>query len=105
MDHCQSCPVRQLCNEYWSSSATTQLGWIPQGILEVFGGGSETVWRDLETNLVRAEDLGNGFLVHLPIPRMEERSIRVIATISVQFHPGPITAEIETEATLGRPSP
>jgi PD-(D/E)XK nuclease superfamily len=91
-EHCQFCPVRQLCPEYWIASATVQCRWTAERISEAYNGG-ELIWRDLEIDVAAAEDFGNGFATDVPGNLSPEHRVRVLASVPSQAWPGPIAAE------------
>jgi CRISPR/Cas system-associated exonuclease Cas4 (RecB family) len=87
--HCQRCPVRQLCDTYWTSGETVDTRWQLTDVREV-----ETLvdgrWADLELSLADVEVLGDGFVVPLPIPDQsrhgKDHPTRLTCHIPSRFH-------------------
>jgi CRISPR/Cas system-associated exonuclease Cas4 (RecB family) len=62
-ERCCSCPVRQLCEEYWTARETAASRWtlVDGGRLRPSAGSPE--WRDLEIEMQQTEQLAEGFMV------------------------------------------
>ena len=59
-DNCKHCPVRQLCDEYWTATSTADLRWRPSA-LQLDNG-----WRDIELSTTGASWDGAGFSLRVP---------------------------------------